>query len=370
MEMPVMWSRWKPLHAAVIMLCLVLAARSVGGGFEAAERPLGALTSAAEVRLNAWVHGIGLGQLREPGPAGAAARRRPRPSLAGTEFRPELALGEAAYLCWEVGPRPAGSVAEQRAAAHLLGALRQLGCRVGVQDRIPAGPAGGHTRNVVGDLPGPPGAPRIVLGAHYDTVPRPGVVGANDNASGVGVILEVARALSGRSLPFVLEVVCFGGEERALTGGGLRGSTWYVASGALARTATCRAPVIAMINVDMVGRGSELHAWSASAEPTYLTSLLSRSAQALGVSLDSVGTRLNSDHHPFARAGVPSVWLQSLPDPTNHTPRDRPENLSAATLQRAGRLLVHVLANLEPEDVRLLRDCCANGTQVARRGGR
>jgi Zn-dependent M28 family amino/carboxypeptidase len=261
-------------------------------------------------------------------------------------------------------------VAEQRAAAHLLGALRQLGCQVGVQDGIPTGAGAGQTRNVIGVLPGPPAAPRIVLGAHYDTVPRPGARGANDNASGVGVVLEVVRVLSGRPLPFVLEVVCFGGEERALTGVDLLGSKRYVASGALEQITTCPAPVVAMVNVDMVGRGGELHAWSGSAEPTYLTSLLSRSAHALGVGLDTVGTRTGSDHYPFARAGVPSVWLQSLPDPTNHTPLDRPEGLSAAALQRAGRLLVHALANIEPEDLRLLRNCCPNGTQVARRGGR
>jgi len=53
-----------------------------------------------------------------------------------------------------------------------------------------------------------------VVGAHYDSINKHGgSPGANDNASGVGVILEAARVLKRADLPYVVEFVAFGAEE-------------------------------------------------------------------------------------------------------------------------------------------------------------
>src|SRR5262245_54135304 len=89
-----------------------------------------------------------------------------------------------------IGPRPSGSPANERTAKMLAAELRDAGVE-DVQIQHP-------WRNVVGTIPGgEPGA--IVLGAHFDTKDIPGFVGANDGASGVAVVLELARALAGHN---------------------------------------------------------------------------------------------------------------------------------------------------------------------------
>jgi hypothetical protein len=298
-------------------------------------------------------------------PSSTAARTQPPPGSPAPppqrDFRAEAVFGEAAYLCWGIGPRPTGSAAERRAATYLAKRLAELGYRVTVQGPVPLPGLKRTTTNVIGLARCPVSGPRVLVGAHYDTVSAL-VPGANDNASGVAVVLEVARVLAGRPLPYVLEFVLFGGEERRPAGGSRAGSRHFVARD--------DGPATAMINVDMVGCGDELHAWGVGGHTRYLSSLLARSAAAMGLPLDTGHDDPDSDHAPFGWAGIPAVWLQSLPDPRNHTPRDQPQALSAVSLQRAGRLLVHTLTAIETEDLRLLRDCCRTEAQVARRSGR
>lgn len=302
-----------------------------------------------------------------PGSEGTPRTRAPesRPAAAASPlwrlFTASNALGDAAYLSWEIGPRPGGSAAECRAATYLARRLRDLGYAVSAQRGIAMDRPGMTTANIIGLEPNAGHKPRIVLGAHYDTVSG-AVAGANDNASGVAVVLELARLLVQRPAPYALQIVLFGAEERRSTGGSLTGSRHFVAHSP--------EPVAAMVNVDMVGCGTDLHVWRSGARGRYLADLFARSAAALSLPLDADGASPNSDHASFARAGVPAVWLQSLPDPRNHTPRDRVEELSAVSLQRAGRLLLHTLTSIEAEDLRLLQKRCPGPPQAVPRTGR
>ena len=71
---------------------------------------------------------------------------------------------------------------------------------------------GKNQRNIEAILPGTTHPERIiVLGAHYDTVP--GTPGADDNASGVAALLELARLFAGKPLPVTLRFVAFTNEE-------------------------------------------------------------------------------------------------------------------------------------------------------------
>ncbi len=81
------------------------------------------------------------------------------------------------------GPRPAGSEASRQLAVWLRARLPH-----GTFEAVPGG-----LRDVVGSLPGR--APAIEIGAPYDTAAVPGLVGADDPASGAAVVLELARAL-------------------------------------------------------------------------------------------------------------------------------------------------------------------------------
>ena len=175
--------------------------------------------------LLALAGGVGLatattGRADRRGPSVAMARS---PALTGFD---EHRAYDLVRLQLAFGPRPAGSAAERRAADVLVRLL-------------PGGhfePVPGGLRNIVGGLPGR--QPAIVLGAHYDTTPVPGYLGANNSAAGVGAVIEIARDLAAdRRLPGApaIRFVLFDGEEAPagftdFLAQGLRGSRAYVAA--------------------------------------------------------------------------------------------------------------------------------------------
>ncbi len=103
----------------------------------------------------------------------------------------------------ELGPRPAGSTASRRLGALLRSSLP--GARF---QRVPGG-----LRNVIATVPGRNPRRVVVVGAHYDTKDLDGFVGANDNASGVAVVRQLARTIRPRALRPTVVFVFFDGEE-------------------------------------------------------------------------------------------------------------------------------------------------------------
>ena len=73
------------------------------------------------------------------------------------------------------------------------------------------------SQNVIAQKPGASDAV-VVLGGHFDSVP--GLSGANDNASGIAVLLAIAELLADVDLPYTLRIVPFGSEELGLVGSG------------------------------------------------------------------------------------------------------------------------------------------------------
>ncbi len=101
------------------------------------------------------------------------------------------------------------------------------------------------SRNVIAEKPGTdPEAGTVVIGAHFDTVA--GVQGANDNGSGVAVLMTLAQEIFESSFPFDLQIVAFGSEEA-----GLRGSRFYVTSLSVEE----QDDLMAMLNFDVSGTG-------------------------------------------------------------------------------------------------------------------
>jgi hypothetical protein len=139
------------------------------------------------------------------------------------------ALGVARALAHR-GPRPAGSAAERFAHGFVERAFRRAGLRVGVQPFVV--PGRGTSRNVIGVLDTPASCLRIVM-AHADTTPAG--PGANDNASGVGVVVAVARRLRQLGPTCDVWLVANGAEERIYTG-----SNDHLGALALARRARAR----------------------------------------------------------------------------------------------------------------------------------
>ena len=150
-----------------------------------------------------------------------------------------------------------------------------------------------RTANVIAELPGTAQSV-VMVGAHLDSVPEgPGI---NDNGSGVGLVLELARGLAQeQGVRFAL----WGAEEL-----GLLGSEHYIGSLSPAELKTIRA----YLNFDMLS--SPNAAPFAYGDPA-LTELFTETFAAQGLTLlpDAVGGR--SDHAPFEAAGVPVAGLFS-----------------------------------------------------------
>src|SRR4051812_16480613 len=111
------------------------------------------------------------------------------------------------------GRRPAGSAAERHAQVRVARAFSRAGLRVSfARFRVPGH---GRSRDVIGVRDTPARCLRIVM-AHADSMPR--TPGAVDNASGVGVLVELAPRLRALSTPCDVWLVATGSEERLYTG--------------------------------------------------------------------------------------------------------------------------------------------------------
>jgi hypothetical protein len=134
----------------------------------------------------------------------------------------------------------------QRAARWIANELGSSGGRVEEQ---PFGAGGESYRNVLASF-GPEGPERIVIGAHFDTDgPLPG---ADDNASGVAALLELARLLRGENPPTRVELAAYALEEMPFFGSRQMGSAVHARA-----LASAGARVRAMFSLEMVGFFSE-----------------------------------------------------------------------------------------------------------------
>ncbi|MFQ5504103.1 MAG: M20/M25/M40 family metallo-hydrolase, partial [Planctomycetota bacterium] len=211
----------------------------------------------------------------------------------------------------------------------------------------------GVARNVLGLVPG--SAPRladeyVVIGAHYDHLglggagslePGSGIGqihnGADDNASGVAVMLEVARVLKLRKrLGRSVLVVGFSGEEM-----GLLGSQHFVESPTVPAD-----KIVAMVNLDMVGRSKEgyVAAIGAGTSPAF-SEILGRMQSGASVRL-SDSSFGGSDHQSFIRKGIPAVHFFSGTHSDYHRPSDDIEKLDLDGMQRIGAIVLELVEQL------------------------
>jgi hypothetical protein len=192
----------------------------------------------------------------------------------------------------------------------------------------------GLLTNVVGIIPGT-GPDTIVIGAHRDHFGRPAGLwfpGADDNASGTAVILEVARALGkiGLRPQRTILFVSFSGEERDLLGSRLYTSRPVVPLGSTK----------AMINIDHAGAGNgRLTVGITGFEKA--TAQEAEQAAGLADKLDLYGFFPGGDHVPFKEAGVPTVTVVSGGiHPHFHQPTDTADTINPEILQTVARYVL------------------------------
>ncbi|HKI54867.1 MAG TPA: M28 family peptidase [Anaerolineales bacterium] len=237
------------------------------------------------------------------------------------------------------GPRIPGSDGHARAQEWILDELVKAGWQVEVQESE----AMGHPiQNIIAKRGGE--SPQIILGAHYDTRmfadndPDPAnhskpVPGANDGASGVAVLLELARVLPNDTMPVWL--VFFDAEDNG------RIDTWDWILGSIEFVKNNPVKPQAVIVVDMIG-DTDLNIFKEKNSNTELTNEIWNVAQSLGndtAFIPDYKYSMIDDHTPFLRAGIPAVDLIDFDYPYWHTLQDTPDKLSAASLQAVGETL-------------------------------
>ncbi len=201
----------------------------------------------------------------------------------------------------------------------------------------------GLLTNVLGMLPGT-GPDAIIIGAHRDHFGRPAGLlfpGADDNASGTAVMLEVARALAKSALrpQRAILFVSFSGEERDLLG-----SRLYVNRPILPLPSTK-----AMINIDHAGIGNgRLTVGVTGLEKT----VAQQAGEPAGLAskLDVFGFFPGGDHVPFKEAGVPTITVVSGGiHPHYHQPTDTADTINPDILMTTARYVLSLAWQLANE---------------------
>jgi Zn-dependent M28 family amino/carboxypeptidase len=259
--------------------------------------------------------------------------------------RPDIDFdGEAAFAHVEAqmafSPRPPGSDANRKTGDYILTQLREAGWQTETQEftyrETPI-------RNIIGKA-GVGQGPIVILGAHYDTrlhadqdpatnlAPVPG---ANDGASGVAVLLELARTLNVKNSGYEVWLAFFDAEDN----GGINSWDWIVGSTFMANSLTVQPQ--AMILADMIGDADQQIYYDSNSHPD-LSKQLFEIADRLGYGEHFIPTKKYSmldDHTPFARRGIPAVDLIDFDYPYWHTTADTADKLSPDSLERVGRVI-------------------------------
>lgn len=260
--------------------------------------------------------------------------------------------GERAYrhiiAQMELGPRITGTEGNHKAAYYIAEQLRRAAWSVEFQDFTYQDTP---CRNVVGRANIGVG-PIIILGAHYDTRRwadrdsahhRDPVPGANDGASGVTVLLELARVLELRKVRHEVWLVFFDAEDN----GDIEGWGWIVGSTYMANSLSVQAQ--AMILVDMIGDANQQIYFDGNSDRKLSERIWTTAAQ-LGYSsyfIPEVRWYMIDDHTQFAQRGIPAIDIIDFDYVYWHTTADTADKVSPESLERVGRTLQVFLETTE-----------------------
>jgi Zn-dependent M28 family amino/carboxypeptidase len=254
-------------------------------------------------------------------------------------------MGHIRKLAGEIGVRVQGTNGEFLGSRYIARKFRVMGYEVDIQKFT----ADGQTsRNVIAYKPDGM-SDRFVIGAHMDSVR--GSPGANDNASGVAVMLEVARLIANNHRAKFIKFVAFGSEEYGGNGVHHVGSATYVAR----RTDRSRRRIPGMISVDMVADGRPLLVGTAGIGPDVVAKTLFRKIKATGIDVAYRTLCDCSDNGPFERAGIPGAFMWSGLEPNYHDPSDTVANLSRRDVRRSGRALLAFVRALKRDMITRFR---------------
>lgn len=245
----------------------------------------------------------------------------------------------------DLGPRTPGSKAHKEIVTWIQLELTNAGWQT---QQINTDMLGHPIQNIIAKPPGnnQHQGPLIILGAHYDSRlyadkdPDPNkqqypVPGANDGASGVAILLELARVLP-PDLSSEVWLVFFDAEDN----GNIEGWDWILGSRSFVEGLN-RDPD-AVVIIDMVG-DTNLNIHFEKNSDQELSKAIWNQAASLGYQnyfIQSQKYRILDDHIPFIQAGIPAVDIIDFDYPYYHTTADTIDKVSAESLQVVGDTLL------------------------------
>jgi Zn-dependent M28 family amino/carboxypeptidase len=247
-----------------------------------------------------------------------------------------------------LGPRPSGSEAHAETIQWIVSELEEIGWNVEIQK---VNISGHDVQNIIARNNGE--GDWIIVGAHFDTRmisdqdEDPGkrslpVVGANDGASGVGVLLELARVLP-KDLDKNIWLVFFDAEDN----GGIPDWDWILGSRAFVENLDGIPDAVVIL--DMIG-DANLNIYLERNSNVYLTSDIWTQAEGLGYVdyfIPEYKYSILDDHTPFLQAGIKAVDIIDFDYPYWHTSEDTIDKISSESLQIVGETILAWLLFIE-----------------------
>lgn len=289
------------------------------------------------------------------------------------QFNADSAYASVVAQC-DFGPRVPGSAAHDRCGDYIVARFKALGLTVSEQRADQKAWDGKvlHTRNIIAAYR-PELADRIIICTHWESRPwadadpdsslhRQPVMAANDGASGVAVMLEVARKLEELKPELGIDFICFDSEDYGIpywaeTDDVADGSDWCLGSQYWA--AHPHVPSYKArfgILLDMVG-GRDARFCFEGISMRYASEVMVHVWDAAGragasqLFLAEQGGYAQDDHVPMNEvAGIPTIDIIPYVEgehtfgATWHTTQDTPENISRETLKGVGQTLLQFLS--------------------------
>lgn len=292
--------------------------------------------------------------------------------LTNVRFNADSAFASIKTQCG-FGARVPGSTAHEQCGDYIVRTFSQYGLKV-TEQKTPLTTWDGKTypcRNIIASYR-PEVADRVVIAAHWDSRPwadedpdeskrRQPVMAANDGASGVAVMIEIARQIKSLNPAVGVDFICFDLEDYGAPQWGTsdpEGKDWCLGSAYWAKQAAASGYKARYgILLDMVG-GRDARFCYEGFSKNYAEPIVNRiweTAEAVGAGhlfVKADGTYITDDHIPMNEtAHIPTVDI--IPFTTHatatmgetwHTTQDTPENISPENLRLVGQTLLQMLS--------------------------